>query len=60
MTPSEALAFIETLPPDKREPARRAFEGIWDDGFLTGAAKLPRRNAFQAAPSPATEERKRR
>ncbi len=59
LTPSsaaEALASIADV--GMREKMRSALEGAWDDGFGTGAARLPRRNPFELE-APRVEPQKR-
>ncbi len=52
MTPSQAKAWVETLPAAEQVHANRALRGVYDDGFQTGAARLPRKNIFDPSYAP--------
>lgn len=42
MTFEQIKDALTRLPPEQREFWTRAGEELWDQGFLSGAAKLPR------------------
>lgn len=59
MTPSEAKDVILGMPKALQPTLFALAEGVWDDGFGVGTAKLPRRNPFSRALEPAPETEKR-
>lgn len=46
MSSAEILGWIATLPLEYRGQARVKMASAWDDGFLVGSGRLPRRNPF--------------
>lgn len=60
MTPTEAHAWLATLPEAQRGPGRAALSGAFHDGFLRGAAKLPRIDPYQEEPAKPSDSKKKR
>ena len=59
MTPEQARKLVSTLPAEFRESALAGLVEAWEQGFLTGVAKLPRINPF-AQKAPAAEPKRKR